>query len=194
MCTQYFIQHLISQEYRFLFQHYISYKLATSLPSCSFKTLENKILSEICLKISIPSLTIQLRLIHEELNQKLDDAVVQSHHLSVLHALVQSQALCAPQEVFPGVVGVSLHRERNCVQLVAEEGEEVAVCDHGLGHEGSGDILVVPETYSGEREASTRATPSLRFKAKCRHCSNPIFLYQRYSCSIMSNATDQSLC
>lgn len=137
----------------------------TSLPSCS---LENKILSEICLKISTPSLTIQLRLIHEELNQKLDDAVVQSHHLSVLHALVQSQALCAPQEVFPGVVGVSLHRERNCVQLVAEEGEEVAVCDHGLGHEGSGDILVVPETYSGEREASTRATPSLRFKAKCR--------------------------
>lgn len=192
MCTQYFFStyfHRNTDSSFFNITFHTNWQ--TSLPSCS---LENKILSEICLKISTPSLTIQLRLIHEELNQKLDDAVVQSHHLSVLHALVQSQALCAPQEVFPGVVGVSLHRERNCVQLVAEEGEEVAVCDHGLGHEGSGDILVVPETYGGEREASTRATPSLRFKAKCRHCSNPIFLYQRYSCSIMSNATDQSLC
>lgn len=151
MCTQYFFStyfHRNTDSSFFNITFHTNWQ--TSLPSCS---LEN---------------TIQLRLIHEELNQKLDDAVVQSHHLSVLHALVQSQALCAPQEVFPGVVGVSLHRERNCVQLVAEEGEEVAVCDHGLGHEGSGDILVVPETYSGEREASTRATPSLRFKAKCR--------------------------
>ncbi len=87
-----------------------------------------------------------LRLVHEELHQKLEDAVIQTHHRSVLHALVQSQALGAPQEVFPGVVGVRLHRERHCVELVAEEGEELAVRDHSLGHERPGDVLVVPET------------------------------------------------
>lgn len=87
-----------------------------------------------------------LRLVHEELNQKLDDAVVQTHHRAVLHAIVQSQALCAPHEVFSGVVAVRLHRQGHCVELVAEEGEVLAVCDHSLGHERPGDILVVPET------------------------------------------------
>lgn len=92
-----------------------------------------------------------LWLVHEELNQELDDAVVQTHHFSVLHFLIQPQALCAPQQVLPGVVGVRLHREGHCVELVAEEGEEMAVCDHSLGHERPGDILVVPETYRGDR-------------------------------------------
>lgn len=98
-------------------------------------------------------LPASLRLVHEERNQELDHAVIQTHHLSVLHALVESQALGAPQQVFPGVVGIGLHRESQRVELVAEEGEEVAVCDHSLGYKGPGDVLVVPETCRDEREA-----------------------------------------
>ena len=87
-----------------------------------------------------------LWLVHEELNQELDDVVVQTHHLSVLHTVVQSQAFSAPQEVLSGVVGIGLYREGHRVELVAEEGEEMAVCDHSLGHERPGDILIVPES------------------------------------------------
>ncbi|PWA15898.1 hypothetical protein CCH79_00009012 [Gambusia affinis] len=50
-----------------------------------------------------------VRPVHEELNQKPEDAVVQPHHRAVLHALVETQALCAPQQVLPGVIGVRFH-------------------------------------------------------------------------------------
>lgn len=93
-----------------------------------------------------------LRLVHEELNQQPDDVIIETHHLSVLHRLVQSQALGSPQQVLPGVVDVCLHGEGQCVELVAEEGEEVTVGDDSLGHERPGDVLVVPETCRGERE------------------------------------------
>lgn len=71
--------------------------------------------------------------------------VVQTHHCAILHAIVQFQALCAPHDVFSGVVPVHLHREGQCVELVAEEGEVLAVSDDGLGHEGPGNVLTVPE-------------------------------------------------
>lgn len=100
-----------------------------------------------------------VRPVHEELNQKPEDAVVQPHHRAVLHALVQTQALCAPQQVLPGVVGVRFHGQSQSVELVAEEGEEKSVCDDGLRHEGSGDVLVVPETCRGL--AGRRNNPSL---------------------------------
>ena len=87
-----------------------------------------------------------LRLVQEEAEQQLQHAVVQPDHLSVLHAVVQFEALGSPQQVLPRVVCVRLHRERHRVELEAEEGEEAAVCDHGLGHEGPGHVLVVPET------------------------------------------------
>lgn len=90
-----------------------------------------------------------VRLIHEELNQKPDDTIVQTNHLSVLHVLIEPQALSAPQDVFPGVVAVYFRGQGHGVELVAEEGEVVTVCDDSLRHKGSGDILVVPETYRG---------------------------------------------
>lgn len=93
-----------------------------------------------------------LRLVHEKLNQELDDVIVQTHHFSVLHALVQPQALRAPQKVLSGVVGVCFHWQGHGVELVAEEGEEVAVWDHGLRHEGPRDVLEVPETCRGKRK------------------------------------------
>lgn len=92
------------------------------------------------------------RPVQEEPNQELDDVVIQTHHLSVLHALVQPQALGAPQQVLSGVVGVGFHRQGHGVELVAEEGEEVAVWDHGLRHEGPRDVLEVPETCRGNRK------------------------------------------
>lgn len=87
-----------------------------------------------------------LRLIQEELQQEFDDIIVQTDHLSILHAVVQLQTLRPPQQVFPRVVGVDFHGERQSVELVAEEGEELSVCNHGLRHEGSSDVFVVPET------------------------------------------------
>ncbi|KAF3851370.1 hypothetical protein F7725_013142, partial [Dissostichus mawsoni] len=54
----------------------------------------------------------RLLLVHEELNQKLEDVVVQTHHLSVLHAVVQPQALGAPQEVLSGLLLASVSTER----------------------------------------------------------------------------------
>lgn len=93
-----------------------------------------------------------LRLVHQELDQKFDHAVIQAHHFSVLHALVQAHAFRAPEKVFPGVVHVCLHGQGHRVELVAEEGEEHAVCDHRLRHKGPADVLVVPEACRGETE------------------------------------------
>lgn len=64
-----------------------------------------------------------------------------------MYAVVELQALCAPHEVLSGVVGVSVHGQRHRVELVAEEGEVLPVCDHGLGRERPGDVLAVPETW-----------------------------------------------
>lgn len=44
-------------------------------------------------------------------------------------------------------MGVDVGRQRHRVELVAEEGEVLAVRDDGLRREGPGDVLVVPETW-----------------------------------------------
>lgn len=126
--------------------------MPTMFISAFFNALENKRLSKEVFK-GRQRKTETLRPVHEKLNQKLDHTIIQAHYRSVLHTLVQSQALCAPQNVFPGVVSIRLHREGHCVELVAEEGEEAAISDHSLGHERPGDVLVIPETYRGERKA-----------------------------------------
>lgn len=64
-----------------------------------------------------------------------------------MHAVVEPQALRAPHEVLPGVVGVAVGGQRHRVELVAEEGEVLAVRDDGLRRERPGDVLVVPETW-----------------------------------------------
>lgn len=139
MCVQYFLSTLFS------FYHilYTNVLMSATLDSSSDNTEEPAEL---------------LRLVHEELNQELQDLVVQPDHLAVLHAVVQLQALGAPQQVLPLVVCVRLHRERHRVELVAEEGEEPTVCDHSLRHEGPGHVLVVPETCrrGEENTVSTR--------------------------------------
>lgn len=118
-----------------------------------------------------------LWLVHEELNQELDDAVVQTHHLSVLHTLVEAQAFSTPQEVLSGVVGIGLHREGHRVELVAEEGEEVAVCDHSLGHERPGDVLIVPETCR-KREGKSVSCGQWDIRiCWTLHCWNTFFFY-----------------
>lgn len=95
----------------------------------------------------IPETSGPLRLVHEKLDKELEDVVIQSQHRAVLYAVVELQAFCAPHEVLPGVVGTGVPGQCHCVELVAEEREVLPVCDHGLGCEGPGHVLVVPETW-----------------------------------------------
>lgn len=83
-----------------------------------------------------------------------------------MHAVVELQALRAPHEVLSGVVGVGVHGQSHRVELVAEEGEVLPVCDHGLGRERPGDVLAVPETWGCLSDATTHRGVSLVIKMR----------------------------
>lgn len=116
----------------FPFQSKISYKSSPRLPHfsgfCGIKT------------------GTALRLVYEELDQKLDHTIIQTHHSAVLHTIIELQALRAPQEIFSGVVNICLRGESHRVQLVAEEREILSICDHSLRHERPGDVFTIPES------------------------------------------------
>lgn len=87
----------------------------------------------------------RLLTVHEELDQTFENHVIQAHDSSILHTLIKAHALCTPQQVLPGVPSIGLCTEGQRVELVAEEREVLAICDHCLGHKRPGHILVAPE-------------------------------------------------